>query len=188
MDRLSALIVLAACGNDGKEPPAARNESAKVAAVQANTAEGFCEFLAKPEAPGPELTWAPLADGKQPPPPAKGWRWINLWATWCKPCVEELPRLAKWKGQLEGIDMQFVSLDDKPEDVEAFRKEHPGTPETFRIADAEKIDEWTNKLGLKGSPMIPIHVFVDPSNHVKCARAGNVREQDFAVIKQLTKK
>lgn len=188
MDRLSALIVLAACGNDGKEPPAARSESAKVAGKQAATVDEFCDFYAKDETPGPTLTWAPLADGKQPPGPAKGWRWLNLWATWCKPCVEELPRLAKWKSQLGDIDMQFVSLDDNLADVDAFRKAHPGTPETFRIADAEKINDWTTQLGLTGSPPIPIHVFIDPQNHVKCARAGNVREQDFAVIQKLTRR
>ena len=26
-----------------------------------------------------------------------GWRWVNLWATWCTPCVEEMALLRQWR-------------------------------------------------------------------------------------------
>ena len=44
---------------------------------------------------------------------------------------------------------------------------------------------WFRDLGLIGDPPIPIHVFVDATNHVRCARAGGVREQDYAVVEKL---
>ena len=186
MDRLSALIlVLAACGNDAKEPPASRSETGKVAQKQTATTEEFCDFKPGRETPGPELTWAALVPGQQAPAPAKGWRWLNIWATWCAPCVEELPRLVRWQKKLPDIDLQFVSIDEKQEDVDAYRQKHADAPTTLRLADPEKINVWTTALGLTGSPPIPIHVFVDPTNHVRCARAGSVREQDFAIVQQL---
>ncbi len=40
---------------------------------------------------------------------------INFWATWCKPCVEELPCFDELKAQYSGSDIQIllVSLDFK---------------------------------------------------------------------------
>jgi len=41
--------------------------------------------------------------------------YINLWASWCKPCVEELPDFAKFynlsKKEASGYEVLFISLD-----------------------------------------------------------------------------
>lgn len=39
---------------------------------------------------------------------------VNLWATWCKPCVEEFPHLVKLQQTYasRGLDLVFVSVDD----------------------------------------------------------------------------
>jgi len=37
--------------------------------------------------------------------------YIDLWATWCGPCVEEVPYLEKLKQQYKGKDITFISLD-----------------------------------------------------------------------------
>lgn len=38
---------------------------------------------------------------------------VNMWATWCVPCVDEFPGLLKFRGAFadRGLIMQFVSLD-----------------------------------------------------------------------------
>ena len=50
---------------------------------------------------------------------------IDFWATWCVPCIEEMPNLhqeyEKFKEQ--GFEILSVSLDEKPELVSEFRKE-----------------------------------------------------------------
>jgi thiol-disulfide isomerase/thioredoxin len=190
MDRLSALIVVVAlCACEGKQdqPPPARVNAAKVTAQKGATAEGFCDVHFAGDS-GPKLTVPPLVGGSLPAAASK-WRWINIWATWCKPCIEEMPRLAKWREQLgaagKPFDLEFVSVDESEADLAEHRKAHPEAPASARLADPNKQHEWYAALGLDGSPPIPIHVFVAPSGHVKCARAGGVREQDYAAIEKL---
>ena len=53
---------------------------------------------------------------------------LNFWATWCAPCVEEMPRLAKLQ-ELRGGDrfaVVAISLDIKPDvkRLEGFLKRH----------------------------------------------------------------
>lgn len=183
--RIAWVLALAACGNEAKEPPASRVDGAKVGAKQLATVEAFCDYLAKDDASGPAMSWPQLVAGEIAPAAAKGWRWLNVWATWCKPCVEELPRLGRWRPKLAGVELTFVSIDEKQEDIDAFHKLHADAPASLRVADPEKINAWLAQLGLDGSPPIPIHVFISPTGHVRCARAGSVREQDFGVVQKL---
>ena len=179
------LVALAGCDKDTPAPPASRVDGAKASATQAATVEAFCDYLAKDDASGPAIAWPQLAAGQTAPAPAKGWRWLNIWATWCKPCVDELPRLVRWQSKLKGVDLQFVSIDENQENIDEFRKAHAEPPATLRVADPEHINTWLARLGLDGSPPIPIHVFISPGGHVRCARAGSVREQDLAVVQKL---
>ena len=47
---------------------------------------------------------------------------VNFWATWCGPCVEEMPALDRLQGELGGEDFQVVtvSLDRSMDDVLEF--------------------------------------------------------------------
>ena len=52
---------------------------------------------------------------------------LNFWATWCAPCIMELPRLQKLVDQYQSRhDVQFLTLncDDNPGVIEPFLKEH----------------------------------------------------------------
>jgi thiol-disulfide isomerase/thioredoxin len=51
---------------------------------------------------------------------------VNFWATWCPPCVEEFPAMLELQRLLEphGVEIIFVSIDERWEDVEAFQKLH----------------------------------------------------------------
>jgi thiol-disulfide isomerase/thioredoxin len=69
----------------------------------------------------PVLIDADLAAIKSQLAPGGGTRVVNLWATWCQPCVEELPDLAALDAAHRdgGIKMIGISLDlavpgDKP--------------------------------------------------------------------------
>jgi len=186
MDRLSALIaitLLLACESKKEEPLPGRADVGKSAKKAVDT-KAFCDVQFD-AGKGPKLTIPKLVGGELAAS-APTWRWINIWATWCKPCTEEMPRLAKWRERLGGkYELAFVSVDENEADLAAFRKEHPEIPASPRLADPAKQADWFVALGLDGGAPVPIHVFVDATGRVRCARAGGVREQDFAAIEKL---
>jgi|WetSurMetagenome_2_1015567.scaffolds.fasta_scaffold22290_2 thiol-disulfide isomerase/thioredoxin len=44
---------------------------------------------------------------------------VNLWATWCAPCVKEMPTLARLQARYagRGVKVLAISLDKGPEDI-----------------------------------------------------------------------
>ena len=184
MDRLPTLIALVAlvsCKDEKPAEPQSRVNAAKVTAKKTDVA-AFCDKTFAREA-APKFSTPALAGGTLAP--STKWRWINVWATWCKPCIEEMPRLKQWQQKLASFELQFVSVDESDADIDAYRKLHPETPPSVRLAKADAQGEWFKQLGLDAGAPIPVHIFVDPSNHVRCVRAGGVREQDFAMIEAL---
>lgn len=47
---------------------------------------------------------------------------VNNWASWCPPCIAEMPSIAALKNKLKGEDVVFVmvSFDEDPEKSKAF--------------------------------------------------------------------
>ena len=67
---------------------------------------------------------------------------VNFWATWCPPCVEEIPSLNRLHERLapRGFEVLAVDVGDTREQIAAFMRERPvsfpvlldGTGETFK--------------------------------------------------------
>ena len=51
---------------------------------------------------------------------------VNLWALWCKPCVEEFPMIVKLHKETKDLEVIFVSADfqDQFQDVVFFLNKH----------------------------------------------------------------
>ena len=50
---------------------------------------------------------------------------LNFWATWCRPCVEEMPTIKKAIDSLKNKDIQFLfASDESTEEIESFEREH----------------------------------------------------------------
>jgi thiol-disulfide isomerase/thioredoxin len=198
MDRLQTVVALtvaaalalaAGCKSEGGGKPApSRQRVNAVAANQPSGAdvEGMCDRSNSPGS-APALSWPELADG-EPPAGTGRWQWINVWATWCEPCVEELPRLASWQPRLakDGVafDLVLVSADEDAATVDEFRKQHQGTPPTRRLAEPDAIATWIESLGVKGASL-PVHIFVDPAGKVRCVRASAIEDSDYSAVKAL---
>ena len=62
---------------------------------------------------------------------------LNFWATWCPPCVEEMPSLVAMQSQLKarGVTVLAVSVDIDKSAYEKFVREHAGDLQTVRDPD-----------------------------------------------------
>lgn len=51
---------------------------------------------------------------------------LNFWATWCPPCIEEMPSLVQLQKKIQGTDVKIVavSVDDDADDYHKFLKDH----------------------------------------------------------------
>lgn len=88
---------------------------------------------------------------------------INFWATWCVPCVEELPYFLEWreKNAESGIKLILVSLDrgkDVDRRVKPFLKKKGIEFETYLLADG-RASSWIDKVDPSWSGAIPATVF-----------------------------
>ena len=77
--------------------------------------------------PFPKVTFLNEKDGPMSYEPFRGHpTLVNLWATWCAPCVKELPtleKLSKQKGS--GVTVATINQDTAPRaSIEAFLAEH----------------------------------------------------------------
>ncbi len=49
---------------------------------------------------------------------------LNFWATWCAPCIDELPSLQQLQRERPDIQVLAVSIDDDPAAYAAFLKQY----------------------------------------------------------------
>jgi thiol-disulfide isomerase/thioredoxin len=87
----------------------------------------------------------------------------NFWATWCKPCVEELPYLSALKRKLNGVHIELilVSLDFKSHyqsRVIPFVHKHNIT-ERVLLLDAGDPNKWIDRVDPSWSGAIPATLF-----------------------------
>lgn len=99
---------------------------------------------------------------------------INLWATWCAPCVEELPhfeRLLREHG--DAVSVLALHSDLVTEDAEAWVAGH-GIALPFAVAESREL---TDMLG--GGDVLPRTVVVSPEGVVLYNAAGSVTYEDL---------
>jgi thiol-disulfide isomerase/thioredoxin len=175
---------------DTTRPAAPTEASGRVVAVAASgkqaTESDLCDVL-KPGPDAPTFTFPPL-DGAAPPQ-GSGYRWINLWATWCPPCIEELPLITRWRDELNKagshVELLLMSVDQDASAISAFRAKHPEVGGTLHVSDVTQLQSWLPTIGLDSGAPLPIHVLVDPQGKVRCARTGALHDSDFPLFKKL---
>jgi len=69
---------------------------------------------------------------------------LNFWATWCPPCIQEIPSLNQFQKKFagEGVVVIAVSIDKNPQKYRAFLGRIPVTFQTFRDPDADVSSEY----------------------------------------------
>lgn len=183
---LGALSLTSALACDRSETPHQSRQRVNAVPAAVGRAEkdlaAMCD-AAPSQAPRP-FEWPALT--RPPPATPKGrWLWVNVWATWCKPCVEELPRLFAWQALLKDkVSLELVSADSSESQVAAFRKAHAPMPASYQLKDPDSVGPWVDSMGVPGATL-PVHIFVDPAGNVRCVRASSLERHDLPALKAL---
>lgn len=123
--------------------------------------------LEKTPKAAPKVTLTDAAGGRHALDAFKGrYVLLNLWATWCAPCVAELPALARLQAHAPGLRVLAVNMDRAGVDAGAFLKSHQaGTLRAWRDADMAMMRSFT-AYGL------PMTVLIDPEGKVIARAEG----------------
>ena len=116
-----------------------------------------------------ELPGVALEDFKDGTP-----RLLNIWASWCLPCIAEAPHLESLNEA--GVEIVGVAIRDKPEDVARFLATH-GNPYT-RIG-ADDLSELQLEIGSSG---VPETFVIDGDGIIRYQHIGDVREDDVPML------
>jgi len=92
---------------------------------------------------------------------------INFWATWCKPCVEEIPYFEALNSnpEFEDFEIILVSLDFVEQLDSKVRKfvEKKELTLTIKLLDDTDYNSWINKIDPTWSGAIPATLVVNNS-------------------------
>ena len=138
--------------------------------------------------PFPAFDFAPLHDGEPritSTDRAGQLYLLEFWATWCGPCVAEMPKLHATYAAINGakpgkgrgeagmrrlrpakrpkVEFVFVSLDGDPGTVDAFRKQHWSMPWTHAFVGHSGEAEAMARYGFSG---VPTTVLIDESGTI----------------------
>ena len=111
---------------------------------------------------------------------------VNFWATWCGPCIREMPELVElyeeWKD--EGIRVQTISIDaqfpqggiDTPEEVAAFMQEK-GFRVPVIVSSAPDLTGLMQRFKLTGG--IPVTLVLDRKGEIVARQDGAATKKVF---------
>lgn len=124
----------------------------------------FALRAAHPDRPG--VATRDFEDGKP--------RLLNIWASWCVPCIAEAPQLAQLEAQ--GVDIVGIAIRDRPEDVARFLSDH-GNP--YSRIGADDLSEV--QLGI-GSSGVPETFVIDGQGIIRHQLIGDIRPEHVPML------
>ncbi|WP_291858504.1 TlpA disulfide reductase family protein [Marinilabilia sp.] len=113
---------------------------------------------------------------------------VNFWATWCKPCVEEMPHFMEVASAMkdEKVKFLFVSLDfptQKESRLLPFIEKHEIREQVILLNDPNS-NEWINKVDAGWSGAIPA-TLIYKDNSRSFHESSLSKEELITIIKSI---
>ena len=94
---------------------------------------------------------------------------INFWATWCSPCIKELPYFESINKQYQGKNVKVILVSlDFPSQIETklkpYLKKNKIKSDVILLDDS-KLNAWVPKVSEKWDGGIPATLIVNKSNY-----------------------
>ncbi len=106
---------------------------------------------------------------------------LNFWATWCPPCVAEMPLLDRFNREFGEDRFQVVGIAiDRREPAEHFLREHQIGFISF-VAGAGEADHLMELLGNDGM-VLPFSAIFSPDGSLDHVKVGEFEESELATI------
>jgi thiol-disulfide isomerase/thioredoxin len=107
-------------------------------------------------------------------------RVVNLWATWCKPCVEELPHFIAVGKELaeQGKRVKFllVAVEDRLEKVQKFAQNQKGN---FYVLTEKDANVWIPQIDAKWEGEIPATLLISVSQNIRAFQAKSFTKTEL---------
>lgn len=118
-------------------------------------------------------------DGKTFNLSAERGRWviINFWATWCGPCIEEMPAISQFVATHNDVTAIGLAWDNSPRpDIVKFAKKHPVDYPLAQVPTDRAPGGFPTPLGLPTTYLVApdgriAHQFIGPVNATLLAQA-----------------
>lgn len=107
-----------------------------------------------------------------------GWRIVNFWASWCKPCREELPALDNLAKIIDELQVVTISADQDDFTLKNYWQENGWTMPGY-IDKNNFIEKDIRIIGY------PISVFLSPEDEIMEAYVGKMEWDDPELQKSL---
>ena len=107
---------------------------------------------------------------------------VNFWATWCPPCVEEMPLIdAFFQENKPNVQVLGLAV-DRADAVASFLG---NWPVAFDIALAGMAGTTLSKTLGNPSGGLPFSVFINKDGRIGLQKVGKLEESDFAAMKRI---
>ncbi len=101
-------------------------------------------------------------------------RLLNIWASWCTPCIAEAPQLEAL--QARGVEIVGIAIRDRPEDVANFLGRY-GNP--YSRIGSDRISEVQLAIGSSG---VPETFVIDAKGVIRYQHIGDIRPEHVPVL------
>jgi thiol-disulfide isomerase/thioredoxin len=127
--------------------------------------------------PAPDFQYRPLGGGTERLSDLRGRVvLVNLWATWCAPCLRELPDLSRLQQRYEGLGLTVLTLSAEDEaTVRAFVETTPLATTVGLVSPDAPLPDPYARLG----EFLPSSFFIDRSGVLLDAHVGALRYEDL---------